>query len=69
LTLADARADQSLHIGDSIKWDVETAASAGMRTGWLVSEQRHTSEVKPDLVFDSLMGAGSVIDRFVRNLP
>jgi FMN phosphatase YigB (HAD superfamily) len=69
LTLADARADQSLHIGDSIKWDVETAASAGMRTGWLVSEQRHTSEVKPDLEFDSLVGAGSVIDRFVRNLP
>jgi FMN phosphatase YigB (HAD superfamily) len=69
LALANARAGQSLHIGDSIKWDVETAASAGMRTGWLVSEQRHASDVKPDLVFHSLAGAGPVIDRFVRSLP
>jgi FMN phosphatase YigB (HAD superfamily) len=63
-----ADAGRSLHVGDSIKWDVETASLAGMRTAWLVSEQRHTSEVRPDLTFESLEGSGPEIDRFVRSL-
>jgi FMN phosphatase YigB (HAD superfamily) len=63
-----ADAGRSLHVGDSIKWDVETASLAGMRTAWLVSEQRHTSEVRPDLAFESLEDSGPEIDRFVRSL-
>jgi FMN phosphatase YigB (HAD superfamily) len=63
-----AEARRSLHVGDSIKWDVETASLAGMRTAWLVSEQRPTSEVRPDLIFESLEDSGPEIDRFVRSL-
>ena len=68
LAAVEAVSTLSLHIGDSIKWDVETASLAGMRTGWLVSEQRHPSEVLPDLTFESLHNSGPIIDRFVRSL-
>jgi HAD superfamily hydrolase (TIGR01509 family) len=63
---ADARC--SLHVGDSLKWDVETASRAGMRTAWLSGPQRHATDAVPDLTFDSLVDAGPAIDRFMRDL-
>lgn len=66
-----ARADPatSLHIGDSMKWDVETASIAGMHTAWLVSIQRHPSSARPDLTFTSLVGAGPTIHSYMCGLP
>lgn len=69
LELADAEAARSFHLGDSMKWDVETASRVGMRTGWLTSDQRHQSSAVPDLVFESLENAGPVIHDFMRTLP
>ncbi|MEJ7837447.1 MAG: HAD family hydrolase [Thermomicrobiales bacterium] len=68
LGLADATASQSFHLGDSIKWDVETASRAGMRTGWLTSDQRYQSTAVPDLAFASLENAGPVIHDYMRSL-
>jgi HAD superfamily hydrolase (TIGR01509 family) len=61
-----ARADQSIHIGDSLRWDVETAQKAGMHTVWLRTPRREvfaTEQVAitPSATFASLQGAGPVL--------
>jgi HAD superfamily hydrolase (TIGR01509 family) len=68
MTISGAEPAASLHIGDSLKWDVETASRAGMRTGWLQSRQNHPSAARPDLIFSTLVDAGPTIDNFMRQL-
>jgi HAD superfamily hydrolase (TIGR01549 family) len=68
MTITGADPAASLHVGDSLKWDVETASRAGMRTGWLQSVQNHPSKAQPDLVFPTLVDAGPTIDTFMRQL-
>lgn len=68
MTITGAEPALSMHIGDSLKWDVETASRAGMRTGWLQSVQNHPAEAQPDLIFPTLIEAGPTIDNFMRQI-
>ena len=65
MSLVNADPTTSLHVGDSLKWDVETASFAGMHTAWLVSEQRHPSDAQPNLTFTTLVGAGPAIHSYM----
>jgi len=69
LELGAARASSSMHIGDSLRWDVAMAARAGMRTGWLESPQRDQVDAQPDLTFSTLTDAAPRISNYMRNLP
>ena len=56
----------SVHVGDSLRWDVATAQSAGMTAVWLQTKRRETfdagaPEVTPDLTLQSLEQAGPVL--------
>ncbi len=57
-----ADAAGSVHIGDSLRWDVGGAQRAGMRTAWLRSSSVNTFSAPgppptPDLILDSLVDA------------
>jgi HAD superfamily hydrolase (TIGR01549 family) len=69
LALASTEAPESLHIGDSLRWDVAMAARVGMNTGWLETPQHHPSDAQPDLVFSTLIDAAPRIETFMRTLP
>jgi FMN phosphatase YigB (HAD superfamily) len=47
----------SLHVGDSLRFDVGGASRAGMRTVWLDHGSADRSEVEPDLAVSTLNGA------------
>lgn len=56
----------SIHVGDSLRWDVATAQQAGMTAVWLKTERHDTfvasaPEVTPDLTLQSLEQAGPVL--------
>lgn len=59
-------AAESVHIGDSLRFDVGGAQRAGMKTVWLRRAERHphtTGDVSftPDLTVESLIDAGPAI--------
>lgn len=56
----------SVHVGDSLRWDVATAQQAGMTAVWLQTPRRETfvlnaPDVTPDLTLPSLEQAGPVL--------
>lgn len=56
----------SIHLGDSLRWDVATAQEAGMTAVWLKTARHETfvtsaPEVTPDLTLQSLEQAGPVL--------
>lgn len=51
---------RSLHIGDSLRWDVTTAKRAGMKTVWLNPGRLH-AESAPDLDVETLVEAAPAI--------
>lgn len=73
--LADlnAIAGQSIHIGDSMRWDVETSQRAGMNAVWFQTERReafNTRQVdsEPTAVFTSMEGAGPLLLDLLRQV-
>lgn len=59
-----ATAAISVHVGDSLRWDVQTARDAGMATAWLRTSRKDRfaasaagQGVAPDLVLDTMVGA------------
>ena len=56
----------SIHVGDSLRWDVATAQEAGMTAVWLKTARQETfvvsaPKVTPDLTLQSLEQAGPVL--------
>ncbi|MBA2468973.1 MAG: HAD family hydrolase [Chloroflexia bacterium] len=56
----------SVHVGDSLRWDVATAQQAGLTAVWLKTPRRETfasttPTAIPDLTLDSLEDAGPVL--------
>jgi HAD superfamily hydrolase (TIGR01509 family) len=60
-------APDSVHIGDSLRWDVETAQMAGMHGVWLKTSRKAVFAIDPDppvspsLVLESMVGASGPI--------
>ena len=59
-------AAQSVHVGDSLRWDVQTAQQAGLTAVWLQTERREVfnreqPDVTPALTLSSLVGAAPKI--------
>lgn len=70
LERASTEPDQAVHIGDSLKWDIETPQRLGMRTIWLRRESHDThgmdiSTIKPDVVIDVMREAPAAIAALV----
>lgn len=68
--LADvgATAEQSVHVGDSYKYDVLGGQRAGLRTVWLSSDPDASSKIpQPDLIIERLEGAAPAIIAVTRN--
>jgi FMN phosphatase YigB (HAD superfamily) len=63
LDLLDADPGQSLHLGDSFRFDVVGARRAGMRTAWLQRKGAEPlpDEPEPELTFQSLVGAAPIL--------
>jgi putative hydrolase of the HAD superfamily len=63
LDVLDADPGQSLHLGDSFRFDVVGARRAGMRTAWLQRQGAEPlpDEKDPDLTFQSLVGAAPIL--------
>lgn len=62
LQLLGGTAGSSVHVGDSLRWDVATAQQAGMTAVWLETQRRDRFAstpitVTPDLTLQSLEGA------------
>ena len=53
-------AGRSLHVGDSLRWDVRTAKRAGMKAVWF-NPGSLPAEAEPDLEVDSLVDAAPAI--------
>jgi HAD superfamily hydrolase (TIGR01509 family) len=56
----------SVHVGDSLRWDVETAQLAGLHTVWLQTPRREVfstgqPEVSPSLTLTSLEGSSTAL--------
>ena len=62
-----ATATCSMHIGDSLRWDVETSQAAGMQAAWLQTGRPETyaplsgEHLRPNLVLNSLVDADEPI--------
>lgn len=59
-----AQPEQSLHVGDSLRFDVGGAAMAGMRTAWYQrpqSKEVPTAELAPDLIIPTMDGAAPLL--------
>ena len=75
LDLTGFSAPESVHIGDSPRWDATTAKEAGMRTVLLTSPtaDRYRDErdlLPPDLILESFVGAeGRVVDFVLQAVP
>ncbi len=59
-------AARSVHIGDSLRWDVQTAQQAGLTAVWLQTERhevfnREQPDVTPALTLGSLVGAAPAL--------
>jgi FMN phosphatase YigB (HAD superfamily) len=60
-------ASASVHIGDSLRWDVETAQMAGMHGVWLKTSRKAVFAIDPDppvtpsLVLESMIDASGPI--------
>ncbi len=55
----DANSASSLHVGDSLRFDVGGASRAGMRTAWFRrsgAKETPTPEMRPDLIVPSMGG-------------
>lgn len=52
---------RSVHVGDSLRWDVATAKRAGMATVWLRHGDTSHDGHDPDLILASLIGSGQAI--------
>jgi FMN phosphatase YigB (HAD superfamily) len=55
----NARSSSSLHIGDSLRFDVGGASRAGMRTAWYQragAKEQPTPELMPDLIVPTMAG-------------
>lgn len=61
-----AEAENAIHIGDSLNWDVNTAKRAGMKTVWL-NPSRLSSDPGPDLDITTLVGAFPQVLGLVRS--
>ena len=66
MTTAGASPERSLHVGDSLRWDVATARQAGMRTIWFANGHadvfaREGEGPLPDLTIHSMVGAAPLI--------
>jgi FMN phosphatase YigB (HAD superfamily) len=63
LELLDADPGQSLHLGDSFRFDVVGARRAGMRAAWLQRQGAEPlpDEPEPELTFQSLVGAAPIL--------
>ena len=61
LATLGAVADQSVHVGDSFRFDVQGARRAGMRTVWLQRKQPPPSGDRADLTLPTLEGAGPAL--------
>lgn len=59
LELMGAEPAHSVHVGDSLRFDVQGAQRAGMRAVWLArpGHQPNTENIHPDLVLPTLLGA------------
>jgi HAD superfamily hydrolase (TIGR01509 family) len=57
LSALGAQARVSVHVGDSFKYDVQTARRAGMRTVWLSRDPAPDDGPPPDLILAHLQGA------------
>lgn len=74
LDAVGATAPRSVHIGDSLRFDVGGAQRAGMKTVWLRRAERHphaNGEVNftPDLTVESLVNAGPAIVTLLEGEP
>jgi HAD superfamily hydrolase (TIGR01509 family) len=59
LDLLGAEPSRSVHVGDSLRFDVLGAQRAGMRAVWLARDDpaRTVEDIEPDLVLTTLQGA------------
>lgn len=68
-SLRELRADpgHTVHVGDSLRWDVNGAQMAGMKAIWLDTGRTERGRsiplvrVRPDLTLTSMIGAGPII--------
>ncbi len=66
LGLLGGNAAASVHVGDSLRWDVATAQQAGMTAVWLQTPRRETfaartPDITPSLTLQTLEQAGPVL--------
>jgi HAD superfamily hydrolase (TIGR01549 family) len=66
LEILGGEPSMSVHVGDSLKWDVDTAQQAGVTAVWLQTGRREVfasdyQGVKPELTLQSLHGAGPIL--------
>lgn len=59
--LLQVPARNTIHVGDSLRFDVVGAANAGMRTVWLNLTGEPASIGRPDIVVESLDGLASLL--------
>lgn len=63
-------AARSVHIGDSLRWDVQTAQQAGLTAVWLHTSRhevfnKEQPDVTPTLTLDSLVGSAPHLQRLL----
>jgi HAD superfamily hydrolase (TIGR01509 family) len=66
-------AGESVHVGDSLRWDVAMAQQAGMRAVWLQSPRKEVFstgpvDATPELSLASLYGAGPILGDLLASL-
>jgi putative hydrolase of the HAD superfamily len=58
----DSRADRTLYVGDSLKFDVAGAHNAGLPVAWLREDGTEAGQYRPEYVLDSLDDLEAVLD-------
>ena len=66
LVALDGDASVSVHVGDSLKWDIHTAQRAGMATVWLNTPRREvfatpSNDTVPTLTLQTMENAGPLL--------
>jgi FMN phosphatase YigB (HAD superfamily) len=56
-----ATPEASVHVGDSLRFDVGGARRAGMRTAWLNAKQGVNGDMEPNLVLTTMTDAASAL--------
>jgi HAD superfamily hydrolase (TIGR01509 family) len=69
----DGDASTSVHVGDSLRWDVETAQQAGMNAVWLRTQRREVFNTAPhtavpSLTLDTMEDAGPALAGFLEQV-